>query len=48
MITRRKFLKAAGLASAGLTLGSISPLTASTAAGMQRTKEQTNVLTSPV
>lgn len=38
MITRRKFLKAAGLASAGLTLGSISPLTASTAAGMQRTK----------
>lgn len=36
MITRRKFLKTAGLASAGLTLGSISPLTASS---MQRTKK---------
>lgn len=39
MITRRKFLKTAGLASAGLTVGSISALNPLTAAGMQRTKK---------
>jgi len=39
MITRRKFLKTAGLASAGLTLGSISSINPLTASGMQRTNK---------